>query len=63
MSGADEVTHLPDSLQKFFKVTLGMEWPEGSEGGLKAMSGAWKDFAKELRAVRDDVTGAARDID
>ncbi|MCG8916455.1 hypothetical protein L6E12_11705, partial [Actinokineospora sp. PR83] len=63
MSGADEVTRLPDSLQKFFKVTLGMEWPEGSEGGLRAMSGAWSDFAKELRAVKDEVTGAARDVD
>ncbi|WP_424186973.1 hypothetical protein ACOBQX_03835 [Actinokineospora sp. G85] len=63
MSGADEVTRLPDSLQKFFKVTLGMEWPEGSEGGLKAMGGAWREFAKELRAVKDEVTTASRDID
>ncbi|MFC5291148.1 hypothetical protein ACFPM7_29205, partial [Actinokineospora guangxiensis] len=43
-AGSHMTTELPAGLQKFFKVTLGMTWPEGSEGGLKAMSQAWLDF-------------------
>ncbi|ALG10354.1 scabin-related ADP-ribosyltransferase [Kibdelosporangium phytohabitans] len=42
--GSDMTTELPPGLQKFFKVTMGMTWPEASEGGLKAMSAAWADF-------------------
>ncbi|WP_431878332.1 DUF6531 domain-containing protein [Amycolatopsis sacchari] len=63
MSGEDETTQLPASLQKFFKVTLGMEWPEGSEGGLRAMSGAWSDFAEELETAAAEVLVSAQGID
>ncbi|MET0188921.1 MAG: hypothetical protein ABW212_07995, partial [Pseudonocardia sediminis] len=63
MSGEDEVTHLPASLQKFFKVTLGMEWPEGSEGGLRAISQGYMDFAEALAAAAADTTVSAADIE
>src|SRR6476469_5514596 len=43
-AGSQMTTQLPDGLQKFFKVTLGMTWPEGSEGGLHQMSDAWYAF-------------------
>jgi hypothetical protein len=48
-------TQLPDGLQKFFKVTLGMTWPEGSEGGLREMSDAWYAFQTAATAALADV--------
>ncbi|OLL97199.1 putative glycine-rich signal peptide protein [Pseudonocardia sp. Ae406_Ps2] len=54
MAGQGGSTELPDSLQKFFKVTLGMEWPEGNEGNLRELSAAWADLAAALeRAALD----------
>ncbi|MFE5571162.1 hypothetical protein ACFQ68_39620, partial [Amycolatopsis japonica] len=53
MLGADETTHLPPELQHFFKIVLGMEWPEGSEGGLRAIGHAWGQFGDVVGAVRD----------
>ncbi|EME65701.1 hypothetical protein, partial [Amycolatopsis decaplanina] len=63
MNGADETTHLPPSLQHFFKVVLGMEWPEGSEGGLKAISHAWGQFHDDLDAVLDEFPSIANQLD
>src|SRR5690242_9058758 len=48
-AGSQMTSQLPDGLQKFFKVTLGMTWPEGSEGGLYQMSGAWYDFQTAVK--------------
>lgn len=61
MSGADETTHLPSGLQHFFKIVLGMEWPEGSEGGLKAISAAWSKYHDEMKTALEElgpITGA-----
>ncbi|GHH56444.1 WXG100-like domain-containing protein [Lentzea cavernae] len=57
MSGAEDTTHLPAALQKFFQVVLGLEWPEAGEGGLRDLRHAWWDAAS---AVEDfaDLVGA-----
>ncbi|MEA2687135.1 MAG: hypothetical protein QOE93_2330, partial [Actinomycetota bacterium] len=62
MSDADGVTRLPAELQRFFEVTLGLKWPEGDEGGLKAISRAWSAFADELDIASEDVASAANGI-
>ncbi|NWJ74068.1 hypothetical protein HX744_26690 [Pseudonocardia sp. ICBG1122] len=54
MAGRGGATELPDSLQTFFKVVLGMEWPEGNEANLRELSAAWADLAAALeRAALD----------
>ncbi|TVT18520.1 hypothetical protein FNH05_35485, partial [Amycolatopsis rhizosphaerae] len=63
MSGADETTHLPAGLQHFFKIVLGMEWPEGSEGGLKAISRAWSQFHDDLEAALGELPSITNDLD
>ncbi|MFE5572201.1 hypothetical protein ACFQ68_44840, partial [Amycolatopsis japonica] len=42
---------MPSELQHFFKVVLGMEWPEGSEGGLRAIGHAWGQFGGVVGSV------------
>ncbi|MFD2419618.1 hypothetical protein ACFSXZ_25140, partial [Amycolatopsis pigmentata] len=61
--GEGETTHLPAHLQKFFKVTLGMEWPEASEGGLRAIGGAWAGFAQALKGFEGDVGVGASGVE
>ncbi|MGW4134546.1 hypothetical protein, partial [Amycolatopsis japonica] len=51
--GVGETTCLPPELQHFFKVVLGMEWPEGSEGGLRAIGEAWSRFGDVAGVVVD----------
>ncbi|MFE5566585.1 hypothetical protein ACFQ68_16485, partial [Amycolatopsis japonica] len=63
MLGADETTHLPPELQHFFKIVLGMEWPEGSEGGLRAIGHAWGQFGDVVGAVRDEFSSVAGQLD
>ncbi|MEU3764968.1 hypothetical protein AB0E55_07895 [Amycolatopsis keratiniphila] len=58
-----ESTELPASLQKFFLVVLGMEWPEASEGGLRAISRAWSGFAESLEDLGEAFTVSASDLD
>jgi hypothetical protein len=58
----DEVTHLPDSLQKLLKVTVGMEWPEGNEAGLRAISQAWSTFSQQLQELDREVTTSADQV-
>src|ERR1043165_7074268 len=50
-NGSGMTVELPPGLQKFFKVTMGMTWPEASEKGLLDMSGAWETFHKAARAA------------
>ncbi|GLY46794.1 hypothetical protein [Lentzea sp. NBRC 102530] len=56
MSGAEDTTHLPAALQKFFQVVLGMEWPEASEGGLTRLRHAWWDAASAAEDFADLVS-------
>ncbi|GHH56452.1 WXG100-like domain-containing protein [Lentzea cavernae] len=63
MSGEDQVTHLPRALQKFFGVVLGLEWPEASEGGLKALSGAWADVADSLEVFGEQIGSGTAQLD
>lgn len=63
MSGADEAHHLPDSLQKFFKVVLGMEWPEASEAGLAEIQSAWEGFSRQLGVLDAALVSGAADVD
>ena len=63
MSGEDETTELPDSLQKFFKITIGMEWPEGSEGGLRAISSGLAAYAEATREIAERLLAAGSDVD
>ncbi|WP_370942280.1 hypothetical protein AB5J62_24525 [Amycolatopsis sp. cg5] len=63
MSGSDEVTHLPPKLQKFFKVVLGMEWPETSGPGVSAIGAAWGAFADKADAFADEMEAAAGRLD
>jgi hypothetical protein len=63
MSGKDETTHLPAGLQHFFEVVLGFTWPEGSEGGLHAISDAWSDYHDALGQAADQLAAAARTFD
>ncbi|MGW4132282.1 WXG100-like domain-containing protein [Amycolatopsis japonica] len=58
-----ESTELPASLQKFFLVVLGMEWPEASEGGLRAISRAWSGFADSLEDLGEAFDVAASGLD
>ncbi|MCX2731504.1 hypothetical protein OOZ19_14760, partial [Saccharopolyspora sp. NFXS83] len=58
-----ESTDLPDDLQKFFKITLGMEWPEGSEGGLNAIHDALEKYADKAEQTAQRMISAAADID
>ena len=58
----DEVTHLPDSLQKLLKVTVGMEWPEGSEAGLRAISEAWTAFSRQLEDLDQQLRTSAGQV-
>ncbi|WP_340687930.1 hypothetical protein LCL61_18230 [Amycolatopsis coloradensis] len=58
-----ESTELPASLQKFFLVVLGMEWPEASEGGLRAISRAWSCFADSLEDLGEAITVSASGVD
>ncbi|MFC9250444.1 WXG100-like domain-containing protein, partial [Amycolatopsis thailandensis] len=58
-----EPVELPDSLQKFFKVALGMEWPEANEQGLKMISAAWSSFASDLRTLEGGLESGARGVD
>ena len=58
----DEVTHLPDSLQKLLKVTVGMEWPEGNEAGLRAISQAWSEFSQQLQELDRELTTSAEQV-
>src|SRR5262245_25842930 len=62
MADAPGVNELPDDLQRLLKVVVGMEWPEGSEALLRQMYDYWHTFHDELDAVRDEVTGVARDL-
>ncbi|NWJ70119.1 hypothetical protein HX744_06180 [Pseudonocardia sp. ICBG1122] len=59
---AGGATELPDSLQKFFKVTLGMEWPEGDEEGLREISEAWAEFGKALAGAESEAITLASDL-
>ncbi|WP_224390431.1 hypothetical protein [Pseudonocardia sp. ICBG1293] len=63
MAGEDEVVRLPPELQTFFEVTIGLRWPEGSEAGLKAIAGAWYDFAEALDDSAGDASTFASDVD
>ncbi|WP_051791086.1 hypothetical protein [Amycolatopsis jejuensis] len=47
-AGSSHTVHLPAGLQKFFKVVLGMSWPEGDEYSLWQMSYAWTQFGVDL---------------
>ncbi|GAA3366788.1 hypothetical protein [Saccharopolyspora gregorii] len=58
-----ETTELPPKLQKFFKITLGMEWPEGSEGGLNAMHDALERYADRTDEMAAKMESAGGDID
>ncbi|MGW4131902.1 hypothetical protein, partial [Amycolatopsis japonica] len=60
---ADESTHLPPELQHFFKVVLGMEWPEGSEGGLRAIGEAWSRFGDVAGVVVDEFSLVSGGLD
>ncbi|MFC3456260.1 WXG100-like domain-containing protein [Amycolatopsis speibonae] len=59
MGGVYESTELPGSLQKFFLVNLGLEWPEASEGGLRAIARARSGFADSLEELGDAFTVSA----
>ncbi|MGW4133500.1 WXG100-like domain-containing protein, partial [Amycolatopsis japonica] len=63
MLGADETTHLPPELQHFFKIVLGMEWPEGSEGGLRAIGHAWGQFGDVAKAALGEFSSVAGQLD
>ncbi|MFC3456277.1 WXG100-like domain-containing protein, partial [Amycolatopsis speibonae] len=54
---------LPAALQTFFKVTLGMTWPEANVGNLRVMSGAWKVFAQQLAEIGGGVGSVPAALD
>lgn len=60
MSGG---VRLPPELQSFFRIGLGMEWPESDESGLRSIQSAWQDFADALGAYQDAVAVGARLVD
>ncbi|MFC9249885.1 WXG100-like domain-containing protein [Amycolatopsis thailandensis] len=54
---------LPGSLQKFFLVMLGMEWPESDEAGLRGLSVAWGEFAGALEALEEGLVSGGQGVD
>ena len=52
-------THLPPALQKLLKVTVGMPWPEGSEGDLRELAWQWEVLAGELDSLSAQLMTAA----
>ncbi len=52
----------PQHLQNFLKVTVGMEWPEGSEGGLKEIHNAWMAFKDMAQNAKDDLGPVGRKV-
>ncbi|MFE5563890.1 hypothetical protein ACFQ68_02770 [Amycolatopsis japonica] len=50
-------------MQHFFKVVLGLEWPEGSEGGLRAIGHAWAQFSDVVEAVLGEVPAVSGRLD
>ncbi len=53
----------PQHLQNFLKVTVGMEWPEGSEGNLKEIHNAWMAFKQAAQHAKDDLAPVSRTLD
>src|SRR4051794_12193558 len=53
------MAELPDSLQTFFKVVLGFEWPEGSVERMRELADVWIDQAAVPLERAADAAGAA----
>ncbi|MGW4128237.1 WXG100-like domain-containing protein [Amycolatopsis japonica] len=62
-TGGGGTTCLPPELQHFFKVVLGMEWPEGSEGGLRAIGHAWGQFGGVVGSVAGELPVVSGRVD
>src|SRR5436190_1051505 len=60
--GKSEDIHVPEGLQKFLKLAAGQTWPEGSEGGLKAISAACAAFDKALAQIEEQLPGHVRAV-
>ncbi|RSN45213.1 hypothetical protein DMC64_20470 [Amycolatopsis sp. WAC 04197] len=54
---------MPPELQSFFRVGLGMEWPESDEAGLRAIQRAWQALSDALGVYRDEVAAGAKLVD
>ncbi|QKV74008.1 hypothetical protein [Amycolatopsis sp. Hca4] len=59
----DGPVHPPADLQRFLKVTLGMEWPEGNVGSMRAMSQGWTDVSHAAEEFAAKVRARAADLD
>src|SRR5690606_12613110 len=59
---AVQLTELPDDLQKFLKVMVGMEWPEGNETQLRQMAGAYYTYAEKAQAIAEKLKAARNEL-